>query len=98
MNKRAILKELLNGNPEPLQKLVPLYDLERSSLDELEAIRFHRMVDKAESERITNKAFRKPLKQMTEAELFKISDVEPIELKNLSDDELRQIIQGNENK
>lgn len=98
MNKRAILKELLNGNPEPLQKLVPLYDLERSSLDELEAIRFHRMVDKVESERITNKAFRKSLKQMTEAELFKISDVEPIELKNLSDDELRQIIQGNENK
>lgn len=74
MNKRAILRELFNGNPFPLQKLKPVsYDfLDNLDSNELEALYWHQMgvtlMDGTEIERITNKAFMKPVKQTTEAE------------------------------
>lgn len=97
-----VLRELLKGNIAPLQKLVPLYDLDRLSTDELETLSLHQagiafMSDK-ELERLTNKALLKPLKQMTDAELIIIAGVVPQDLTTLSDDELRKIIQGDENE
>ena len=102
MNKRTVLKELLKGNIAPLQKLIPLYDLDRLSTDELEALRLHQegifFMDGTELERITNKILLKPVKQMTDAELKRIAGVEPQDLTTLSDNELRKIIQGDENE
>lgn len=102
MNKRTVLKELLKGNIAPLQKLVPLYDLDRLSTNELEALRLHQagisFMDDTELERITNKALLKPLKQMTDAQLLRITGVEPQDLTNLTDEELRKMIQGDENE
>lgn len=102
MNKRTVLKELLKGNIAPLQKLVPLYDLDRLSTEELETLRLHQegiafMSDK-ELERLTNKALLKPIKQMTDAQLKRIAGIEPQDLTTLSDDELRKLIQDDENE
>ena len=102
MNSRAILKELINGNPAPLHRLKPAYDLDRLSVDELQALGLHHMgislLDSTELVRITNKAFMKPLNQMTDAELRRIAGGDPLDVTTLSDEELRKIIQSDESE
>lgn len=97
-----VLKELFKGNIAPLKKLVPLYDLDRLSFDELKALGLHqagiRLLNDTELEGIISKALLKPLEQMTDDELIRIAGVESQDLTALSDDELRKIIQGDENK
>lgn len=102
MTKRNVLKELLNGNATPLQKLVPAYDLDRLTMDELEALGLHHMgitvLSDTELERITAKAFSKPLTEMSSEELARIAGVKPVDLAKLSDEQLRNIIKEHENK
>lgn len=60
MNNRAILKQLLSGNPDPLQ--------------------------------MTFVAKSKPIDQMTDAELYRITGTKPRDMSKLTDAELRAIV------